>query len=274
MKEQKNRSKKVVKSESDDAELGKPSAYWFKSFGRRLFSPMKNKLNTFFEKYDLDYESIKFLKKYFIAYFFLFFLLLFLVFGLSWVITNIQTYFRETSIPKLNSIFELKLGMNEKGLRKVVDITALSDTVLSTSEYIQGEDLLSEKDKVKTIYLAYYEVDLDYQLKDIVLFFYRDKLFEIRMKDLDSKTENLLDEKYGKDYGKMRRLKPELSFFTTWETGSEDVFCYTISQKDEELIKMHHPLFLFNEKTKQEILAQRRRDGQKKMSNKELLDAL
>ena len=271
MKEQKNRSKKVVKSESDDAELGKPSASWFRSFCRRLFSPMKNKIIIFFEKIDLDYE---FTKKYLARYFIFFFIFFFLIYGLLEVTTSIQTYFRETSIPKLNSIFVFNLGMNEKDLRKVVDITALSDTILSTSEYIQGEDLLSEKDKVKTIYLAYYEVDLDYQLKDIVLFFYRDKLFEIRMKDLDSKTKNLLKDKYGTNYRKMERLKPELSLFTTWETGSEDVFCYTISQKDEELIKMRHPLFLFNEKTKQEILAQRRQDGQKKMSNKELLDAL
>lgn len=269
MKEQKNRSKKVVKSESDDTAFREPSASWFKSFGRRLFSPIKNKIIIFFEKIDLDYE---FTKKYLARYFIFFFIFYIFYYGVLKFTTNIYPYASETSIPKLNSIFELKLGMNEKGLRKVVDITALSDTVLSTSEYIQGEDLLSEKDKVKMIYLAYYEVDLDYQLKDIVLFFYRDKLFEIYIKDLDSKTEKLLDDKYGTDF--KRFVKKNIPEISTWKTGSEDVFCYTISQKDEELEKMRHPLFLFNEKTKQEILAQRRRDGQKKMSNKELLDAL
>jgi len=177
--------------------------------------------------------------------------------------------------PKLNSIFELKLGMSEKDLKKVVDVAALSDTLLLDFQYGQGEDLLSEKDRVKTLYLAYYEVDMNYQLKDVVLFFYRDKLFEMFILDASTRTGQLLGEKYrhlisASEYDREQKKNKTSRI---WITNDDDIECLSVSIGDDSG-EDEYQIYLFNRKKKEEIMAQRRPDGRKKKSEKELIRAL
>lgn len=112
----------------------------------------------------------------------------------------------------MNGIFELKLGMSEEEMRELVDTTLLKDTI-SLFEDLDYEKILERK--IKTLYLEYYIVDGIYQIEDIRLSFFENKLFSIEIRAYNHRTEYLLDEKYGK-------FKDEKEYFSDGDLRSED----------------------------------------------------
>lgn len=188
-------------------------------------------------------------------------------------------YLNKENKPVLDGIFELRLGMTEKQLREIVDITLLEDTI--DTDLPWSRSIIAKKG-IKDLYLKKYEVKNNYNIENITFSFLNDTLYRIIINKHNLKTEELLTKKYGEP--KVERLifpKDVEGVQQQWHTNSSDIKCTSLNF--DETSDDYYCLCLLEKKRvdriQKEIANDKKKDDkeketQKKKTEKDLLDKL
>lgn len=121
--------------------------------------------------------------------------------------------------PVLDGFFELKLGMTEEELRGIVDVKLLKETKF---EDILWDEEATKSKGLKIFHLDYYKIDDGYIIEEIQLSFFQNKLYSIETRNYNSKTEDLLTQKYDKPIQKEKRREEKRRYGRS-KNGKQEV---------------------------------------------------
>lgn len=118
-----------------------------------------------------------------------------LILALTFLVLSFSVY--SQTIHTIDKLFEFKLGMSIQQLRQIVDISLLEEVEVADYKNFDILTLGSNLGgKVKVYFLAEYEVQPYYVLRNIHLGFFDNKLLALQISEYNKKTEDLLTEKY------------------------------------------------------------------------------
>lgn len=151
---------------------------------------------------------------------------------------------------KLDGIFELRLGMSEKEIRKKVDETLLKANMKKIT-YYSGEAIL--KERLKGFSLEAYIVNNTYKMEKIHLSFFDDQLYNIKIEEYNPKIEEFLTRKYGEPLEELE----EYGTITTWSTYDDELSCFSANYIDHTYF-----LSITQERIEREVLRLRRLEAE------------
>lgn len=163
----------------------------------------------------------------------------------------------------LNSLFEFRLGMNEKQLREIVDITLLTEDRASLSS---SDKRLGNRKKIYHLkeYILKKESLLfpDYKIQNIYFHFFDDKLYQIKISSYSLRVEDILSIKYGgaKETVEESEAGDILDdvIIKDWETNDPNIKCASTRRMRKGSPNIHYySLTLLDFNTYEELIKEK-----------------
>lgn len=102
------------------------------------------------------------------------------------------------NLTPIDKLFEFKLGMSLQDLKQIVDTTQLSEVNVEGNEPFAVIAVVEElESKIEVYHLTQYHINSSLSLEEVYFYFFKNKLFELQVKEYNPKVEDLLTKKYG-----------------------------------------------------------------------------
>lgn len=142
---------------------------------------------------------------------------------------------------KLDSVFDIRLGMSEKEVREVVNTSLLWEYKHSYSD--ENNDSIANLERILS--LDRYTSSDQLVLEDLTLTFFDDRLYSIKITSYNAEWESILTKKCGKPKQKRSIFAGNEYVITTWENGFEHINCvaiqyghtYIFDLEDNEIVR-------------------------------------